>query len=158
MMELPLYSHLALCNNWLLLVENGDCDYKGMVGTIKRMGVCSAWLPTGMCSGESWALHYAEWARSTERSSCLPVMPHLRGQANWISVIWGDRQRRSAWCLQRCAQEVLEQAKGKGLYKYVNIFFWRLEIANGIELWVYILALDSRGLYLYGELNIEEKI
>lgn len=66
-------------------------------------------------------------------------MPHLRGQANWISFIWGDRRRRSAWCLQRCAQEVLEQAKGRGLCKYVNIFFWRLEIANGIELWVIFL-------------------
>lgn len=113
------------------------------------------------CVLEKVEPYTVEWARSTERSSCLPVMPHLRDQANWISVIWGDRGRRSAWCLQRCAQEVLEQAEGRSLCKYVNIFFWRLEIANGIELWVIFLLWVVEDCTFMGnwvrDRNTEEK-
>lgn len=37
-----------------VITKESGCD---------RMGFCSTWLPTAMCSGESWALH---WGRASQ--------------------------------------------------------------------------------------------
>lgn len=144
MIELPLclVQYLAFpCLKWGLWLQ------KRMVGTECVSALPRSPLACVLQRAEPYTM--AEWARSTVRSSCLPVVPHLRVHADWISVIWGDKEKRSACCFQRCAQEVLEQTKGRGVYKYINIFFWRLEIASGIELWaMFLLWIVEDGTFM----------
>lgn len=115
----------------VVITKESGCD---------KMGFCYAQFPIGICSGKSWALCYGRVGQ--KHKSTAAALESLTGESRLTEfLLYGENRGKEVNVVLRrmCSTSGAWAGRSEGGCKYINIFFQRLEIANGNELWVILL-------------------